>query len=69
MSDRKQIAFNNSLQDQFMKTEGKNATDKMVHLLAVDNKNKSEKRTVDKKIDNLIDSVDELKKMLEGIIR
>lgn len=69
MSDRKQIAFNDSLQEQFMKTEGKNSTDKMVHLLAVDNKKKAEINNVDIKIDNLINSVNEIKKMLEGVIR
>ena len=69
MSDRKQIAFNNSIQDQFMKTEGNNATDKMTNLLSVYNKRKAEKRDVDKKINALTDSVNEIKKMLEGVIR
>lgn len=69
MSDRKQIAFNDSLQDQFMKTEGKNATDKMMNLLAVDNKRQSEIRDVDKKVDYIISNIEDIKKMLEGIVR
>ena len=69
MADRKQAVFENSIHTKFMKTEGKTQTDKMIHLLAADNKRKAEIINVDKKIDSLQDSVDEIKKMLEGVIK
>ncbi len=69
MSDRKQIAFDDSITKEFMKTEGKRAKNKMIHLLAVDKERKAEIRNVDRKIDYLINNIEELKKMLEGVIR
>lgn len=69
MSDRKQIAFDDSITKQFMETDGKRHKDKMVHLLAVDKKREAMMMIVDKKIENLQDSVNEIKRMLEGAMK